>query len=93
MTRQVWLAERPHNDLPFLPPAHSVIETRAVLKSCRRRPKGRRFQRQTASVYLKQLAEVGVLTELDAGKEKLFIHPKLMKLLSRDANDFEKYAM
>ncbi|MGN6423514.1 MAG: hypothetical protein ACTHLA_09425 [Asticcacaulis sp.] len=34
-----------------------------------------------------------MLTELDAGKEKLFIHPKLMKLLSRDANDFEKYAM
>jgi Fic family protein len=48
-------------------------------------------KRQTASLYLKQLVEVGVLTELDAGKEKLFIHPKLMALLTRDSNEFVPY--
>lgn len=48
-------------------------------------------KRQTASQYLKQLVEIGVLTELDAGKEKLFIHPKLMHLLTRDRNDFILY--
>ncbi|WP_135311233.1 hypothetical protein [Pseudomonas nabeulensis] len=26
------------------------------------------------------------------GKEKLFIHPKLMQLLNRDSNDFKPYA-
>jgi Fic family protein len=48
-------------------------------------------KRQTASQYLKQLAEIGVLTELDAGKEKVFIHPKLMLLLTRDGNEFVPY--
>lgn len=48
-------------------------------------------KRQTASLYLKQLVEIGVLTELDAGKEKLFIHPKLMQLLTRDSNKFTQY--
>jgi hypothetical protein len=37
-------------------------------------PEGETVQRQTASVYLKQLAEVGVLTELDAGKGEI-VHP------------------
>jgi Fic family protein len=46
-------------------------------------------KRQTASVYLKQLADVGVLCEVETGKEKLFIHPKLMRLLSTDENNFE----
>lgn len=48
-------------------------------------------KRQTASQYLKQLVEVGVLTELEAGKEKLFIHPKLMQLLTRESNEFTPY--
>ena len=38
-------------------------------------------KRQTASVYLKQLVEIGVLSEIESGKEKLFIHPRLMRLL------------
>ena len=33
-------------------------------------------KRQTASVYLKSLAEIGVLREVMAGREKLFLHPK-----------------
>lgn len=48
-------------------------------------------KRQTASVYLKQLCEIGVLKEVRAGREKLFIHPKLMHLLTEDGNEFEKY--
>lgn len=38
--------------------------------------------RQTASVYLKELVKAGVLEERAFGREKLFIHPKLMGLLT-----------
>jgi hypothetical protein len=40
--------------------------------------------RQAASRYLKALAAAGVLREQAFGKEKLFVHPKLMNLLTRD---------
>ena len=49
-------------------------------------------KRQTASVYLKQLCEIGVLQETQSGKEKLFAHPKLIELLRTDNNDFRPYA-
>ena len=49
-------------------------------------------QRQAASRYLKELVAIGVLQEVLVGKEKLFIHPKLMQLLTRDNNDFKPYA-
>jgi Fic family protein len=39
-------------------------------------------QRQTAAVYLKQLANAGVLEEVKVGREKLFINPRLMRLLT-----------
>lgn len=48
-------------------------------------------QRQAASRYLKDLVALGVLKEIQAGKEKLFIHPKLMQLLSGDSNKFAPY--
>ena len=48
--------------------------------------------RQTASRHLKELVKLGVLREMPFGKEKLFIHPKLMQLLSRDNNQFQPYA-
>ncbi len=48
-------------------------------------------KRQTASVYLKQLADIGVLKEIQAGKEKLFVHPKLIQLMTEDNNNFERY--
>jgi Fic family protein len=48
-------------------------------------------QRQAASRYLKELVAIGVLREVAVGKEKLFIHPKLMQLLSWDGNEFVKY--
>ena len=50
-------------------------------------------KRQTASQYLKQLVDIGVLVENAEAKEKLFIHPKLMQLLTRDSNDFARYVM
>lgn len=49
-------------------------------------------QRQAASRDLKDLAALGVLQEIQAGKEKLFIHPKLMQRLTRDSNDFASHA-
>lgn len=47
--------------------------------------------RQAASRYLRALAAAGVLREQAFGKEKLFVHPKLMNLLTRDSNAFEPY--
>jgi hypothetical protein len=41
-------------------------------------------KRQTASTYLKQLADIGVLQEINSGKEKLFVHPRLMTLMTKD---------
>lgn len=49
-------------------------------------------KRQTASSYLKQLCDIGVLEERQVGKEKLFIHPKLIQLLSQDSNTFKDYS-
>lgn len=40
-------------------------------------------KRQTASVYLKTLCEIGVLDEQQAGREKLFINPAFLRLLQR----------
>lgn len=48
-------------------------------------------KRQTASQYLKQLVDIGVLVEAPMTKEKLFIHPKLMQLLTRESNEFALY--
>lgn len=48
-------------------------------------------QRQAASRYLHDLAALGVLREMPAGKERLFIHPRLMQLLGHDRNDFQRY--
>lgn len=48
-------------------------------------------ERQAASRYLKALASIGVLREQAVGREKLFMHPKLMALLTRDDSNFERY--
>ncbi len=48
-------------------------------------------QRETAAQYLKKLCEIGVLKELKVGREKLFIHPKLMELVKSDENSFSRY--
>lgn len=48
-------------------------------------------KRQTASEYLKKLEVIGILKEEQVGREKIFIHPKLIKLLTKDLNKFENY--
>jgi Fic family protein len=47
--------------------------------------------RQAASRYLKQLVAIGVLEEKPVGRDKLFVHPKLLQLLTRDGNKFVPY--
>ncbi len=49
-------------------------------------------KRQTASVYLKQLSEIGVLKELKSGRENLFVHPKYIELLTGEENVWIYYA-
>jgi Fic family protein len=41
-------------------------------------------KRQTASVYLKQLAAIGILREHKIGREKIFLNPAFIELLKRD---------
>lgn len=48
-------------------------------------------KRQTASSYLKQLCEIGVLQERSVGKEKIFLHPKLVNLFTQDSNTITPY--
>ena len=48
-------------------------------------------KRQTASVYLKQLCEVRVLEEIQSGKEKLFVHPKLIQLMTQNNHQWTEY--
>lgn len=43
-------------------------------------------KRQTASLYLSRLVELSILTELKAGREKLFINHKMVNLLKGDCN-------
>ncbi len=47
--------------------------------------------RETASRYLKLLTAVGVLREVTVGREKLFLNPRLVDLLTHDANDFAPF--
>jgi Fic family protein len=48
-------------------------------------------QRQSASRYMKALVQLGVLEEIAKGREKLFVHPKYLRLLSEDSNHVEPY--
>lgn len=47
--------------------------------------------RQAASRYLRDLVEAGVLQDQQVGREKLFVHPKLYRLLTQESNDFSRY--
>lgn len=40
-------------------------------------------KRQTASTYLKQLVEIGVLEEMSVGREKLYINTRLVQELNQ----------
>jgi Fic family protein len=48
-------------------------------------------KRQTASVYLKQLAKLGMLREVKVGRQKLFIHPNFIRLLTSDDHPVLSY--
>lgn len=48
-------------------------------------------KRQTASKYLKELSDIGVLQEIAIGRDKLFIHPRLMELLRGEGNSFTSF--
>jgi len=48
-------------------------------------------KRQTAAVYLKTLAGLGVVEELKIGREKLFLHKKFLRLLTTDGSDITDY--
>ncbi len=47
--------------------------------------------RQAASRYLKALASIGILREETVGRERLFIHPRLLTLLTNDTHEFDPY--
>jgi Fic family protein len=49
-------------------------------------------KRQTASTYLKQLCEVGILKEVKSGRENIFVHPKYIELLTGEENVWVYYA-
>lgn len=49
-------------------------------------------KRQTASVYLKQLCEIGILDEIKSGRENIFVHPKYIELLTGEENVWVYYA-
>jgi len=49
-------------------------------------------KRQTASVYLKQLCDLGVLREVKSGRENIFVHPKYIELLTGEENVWVYYS-
>ena len=48
-------------------------------------------ERQAASRYLKALVEVGVLREETLGREKLFVHERLLALLTSEEHAWARY--
>ena len=81
-----------HKKLPKIY-SHELIQTIFEQPYCRIQNLTQKgiAKRQTASSYLKQLCAIGVLQEVKVGKEKLFVHPKLIKLVTADQNEFEDY--
>ena len=47
--------------------------------------------RQTASVYLKKLADPGMRVESRVGREKLFLHANCVRLLTSDGHPVLPY--
>lgn len=48
-------------------------------------------KRQAASEYLNKMAVIGVLEEKKSGRDKLFVQPKLLRLLAQESNEFARY--
>ena len=49
-------------------------------------------KRQTASVYLKLLCDLGILKEIKSGRENIFVHPKYIELLTGEENVWVYYS-
>ena len=50
-------------------------------------------KRQTASIYLNQLTQIGVLIKHKAGREVLFVHPSFIRLLTSEEHKIKPYAV
>jgi hypothetical protein len=85
-----WQPERPYNKLPLLPPPVE-LETKRVLKQCITARAALAELKQAASRYLKNLCGIGILRDMAVGREKLYLHPKLLHLLARDSDEFAPY--
>lgn len=48
-------------------------------------------KRQTAAVYMQELVSIGMLREMKIGREKLFVHPNFMRLLTADDHVVPSY--
>jgi len=48
-------------------------------------------KRQTVSEHLAMLADTSMLTSAQVGREKLFVHQALLKLLVSDTHDVTAY--
>jgi Fic family protein len=89
---QSMTAEHIRDDAPKIY-SHELVNLIFELPYCRIQNLTERIQvtRQTASNYLKQLVNLKVLEEVTHGREKLFIHPRLMQLLTNDLNAVVPY--
>lgn len=47
--------------------------------------------RHRAGFHLRRLASIGVLKEIKVGREKLFLHPKYLALLTSESHEFQLY--
>jgi len=50
-------------------------------------------KRETAARYLRELVDIGVLHEQRMGKEKLFMHPAYLRLLSSKEHTLQRYSL
>jgi len=48
-------------------------------------------ERQAAARHLKSLASIGILSGRKIGREKLFIHTRLLELLTHEEHEFEGF--
>jgi Fic family protein len=48
-------------------------------------------KRQTAATHLRELCDIGVLKEAKVGREKLFIHPRFLQLLTAEDHTVDRY--
>ena len=74
--------------------SHELVELIFVQPYCRIQNlvEAGMAHRETASKTLKDLAGLDVPQQVQAGREKLFIHPKFIEMLKSDAHPFKEYA-